>query len=855
MFSSYSLPYANPQPHPRPPHLTSDQDDDTGTVYVEDSPVLTLVLKLSASSKSEAQQWIDSLTQGCALVELRKEEQEQAQIRSRTQSHSIAGQEENAAIGYIENNVAADDCQVQGYQAQDQYQYQGQEQGKGKGNGKNEGKGKNKGKCKGDNNVVNMDANTKPSNTVVTHITGASTDTGISTGNGESVTVSNTNTNSNDKWSIGSSLESFLSLPGAVLRRVKSSKLLLERSSNRQEASRKIVEARSTSMSALNSLTETDADVSDVSIGNNNADSIVITNKTRTGTDIDVDAAFVLSALQEQSGLRNRKGKASQSISLSSSLSSASNLVMPTSPRGSRNSCDSGNDSGNGTPKKQRVMKEFPGSKPMHIKAQPSPLSNDTRPGEMNYRGFFNLAALVFILSHLNIVVISHQKFGFVPAWTKISAAVYETNNLFDWAYSKPGLSLLSWLVQLLLHWSMESYFVSARCSLSESTILGINFIFGGLNLIVPTIWCWYSDAHWGGRMLYLFQSVIIWMKLTSYAHANRDMRILYKSKGGAGYANCGGGQLQLQRKSSSNSLVDRDSNIDDLKGAGAGDASLFTPIKLERVQSTGTVLRGEALRDVQQVKDLKPPFLHYPQNLSFNNLLYFSVAPTLCYQLNYPQSPTIRKKHLFTLLIRMMVISGLILYGAEQYIKPPVMSGMQAMDDMDIFGILQTLLRVSIPNTYVWLLGFYFYFHLWLNFLGEITYFGDRGFYKDWWNACTIETYWRNWNLPVHHWMLRHMYYPLTRAGVSRTVATFVIFFFSAFFHELIISVPFRHVSMHAFYGMLAQAPLTYVTRKFNERFNSAFFGNIIFWCVFCVVGQPCGIILIAYDHWKLPV
>ena len=32
---------------------------------------------------------------------------------------------------------------------------------------------------------------------------------------------------------------------------------------------------------------------------------------------------------------------------------------------------------------------------------------------------------------------------------------------------------------------------------------------------------------------------------------------------------------------------------------------------------------------------------------------------------------------------------------------------------------------------------------------------FGDRLFYRDWWNANTIEAYWRLWNLPVHYWMV----------------------------------------------------------------------------------------------------
>lgn len=37
-----------------------------------------------------------------------------------------------------------------------------------------------------------------------------------------------------------------------------------------------------------------------------------------------------------------------------------------------------------------------------------------------------------------------------------------------------------------------------------------------------------------------------------------------------------------------------------------------------------------------------------------------------------------------------------------------------------------------------------------------QVLRFGDRLFYRDWWNANTIEAYWRLWNLPVHYWMVR---------------------------------------------------------------------------------------------------
>jgi hypothetical protein len=65
---------------------------------------------------------------------------------------------------------------------------------------------------------------------------------------------------------------------------------------------------------------------------------------------------------------------------------------------------------------------------------------------------------------------------------------------------------------------------------------------------------------------------------------------------------------------------------------------------------------------------------------------------------------------------------------------------------EYDMAGI--TAIRLSIPNTYIWLLMFYGMFHSYLNFFGELTKFSDRKFYLDWWNSSNFGEYWRLWNL-----------------------------------------------------------------------------------------------------------
>jgi len=309
--------------------------------------------------------------------------------------------------------------------------------------------------------------------------------------------------------------------------------------------------------------------------------------------------------------------------------------------------------------------------------------------------------------------------------------------------------------------------------------------------------------------MLYLFQSVVLWMKLISYAHVNRDLRTAYRT-----------------------------AKTLDKASVGAGNDNNAKPLQPSFLE----------------LQDLEHPYVHYPRNITMRNLLFFSVVPTLCYQLNYPRSPSIRWKYLGTIFFRMVVVLGTLTLTVEQYIVPTLVSSvhLDVMRTGNLLHFVQFILMLSLPSTYVWLLGFYWYFHLWLSGLAELTRFGDREFYKEWWNARSVDTYWRLWNLPVHHWMVRHLYYPILRTGVSKFGATLVVFAFSAVFHEIVISVPFRHVTLFAFFGMLGQAPLVFITKYVDKRFDNAVVGNIIFWCTFCVIGQPMGVIMYYVDLCK---
>ena len=272
---------------------------------------------------------------------------------------------------------------------------------------------------------------------------------------------------------------------------------------------------------------------------------------------------------------------------------------------------------------------------------------------------------------------------------------------------------------------------------------------------------------------------------------------------------------------------------------------------------------------DVEAEKKKNDDFkvLTYPNNVTLRNLYTFIVFPTLVYvlcvrastysththtqhlknryALHYPRTKRIRKGWLLRRVVEMVSISIIVVSMAQQWVLPTVRNA--KFDELDVVHIAERVMKLAIPNMYVWLIGFYGFFHLYLNILSEITYFGDRLFYKDWWNSRSLDYFWSHWNLPVHHFMKRHIYVPLRKRGWSSVSVILLIFFISGVGHEIVLSVPFGSVKLWAVFGMMGQAPLCALTRL--PIFRSTQFGNIVFW-LSIMLGQPT-LVLFYYYHY----
>lgn len=241
-----------------------------------------------------------------------------------------------------------------------------------------------------------------------------------------------------------------------------------------------------------------------------------------------------------------------------------------------------------------------------------------------------------------------------------------------------------------------------------------------------------------------------------------------------------------------------------------------------------------------------------YPQNITLGNILYFWFAPTLSYQPVYPRTESIRWMFVLTRFLEGLGSGIMMHFIVRQYAYPTVVNAFDPLQNMDIVGIAERVIKLSVSSVHIWILMFFSMFHCLLNILAELTRFSDRLFYLPWWNASNMQEFWRLWNVPVYAWLRRHVYLPLRLNGRSPFVSSMATFFLSAVFHEIGVGVPTHVLQSWAFWGMLLQVPLIWMTKGWMNRSSRSSLGNYLFWFCICVFGQPV-CVLLYYRAWAM--
>ncbi|KAM3176779.1 hypothetical protein ACTXT7_005795 [Hymenolepis weldensis] len=181
------------------------------------------------------------------------------------------------------------------------------------------------------------------------------------------------------------------------------------------------------------------------------------------------------------------------------------------------------------------------------------------------------------------------------------------------------------------------------------------------------------------------------------------------------------------------------------------------------------------------------PPFSHY---------LYFLFAPTLVYRNSYPRTPYVRWRFVAINLLQMglCIIYTYFILGRFCFAYFANF-GCSAQFSFSLEQLITSSFGCMLPGALLMLINFYALLHCWFNAFAELLRFGDRLFYKDWWNSTSFGAYYRTWNVVVHDWLYTYIYRDVYALGGRhrRILAQSVVFMLSAVVHEYVLSLVFR--------------------------------------------------------------
>ncbi|KAF3016496.1 hypothetical protein E8E14_010430 [Neopestalotiopsis sp. 37M] len=461
----------------------------------------------------------------------------------------------------------------------------------------------------------------------------------------------------------------------------------------------------------------------------------------------------------------------------------------------------SGNGRANGAP---TLIRRYRHVAAIHSKTRPSTLSHDAAAAP-SFLGFRNLMVITLVAGNLRLVIENLQRYGnliclnchgFRKHDVLLGMALYFVIPCFLWVAHSIELFAAQQAKAsraLAIRRGGSASPTEDQAESFRAMWIRVRWLHG-INATVAlslTSWVVYSYIHHPLiGTATELHAIIVWLKTASYALTNRDLRHAY-----------------------------------------------LHPVK------------GE-LAALPEIYAQCP----YPENITMSNLAYFWWAPTLVYQPVYPRTEKIRWKFVFKRIGEAVCLSVFIWFCSAQYAAPVLQNSLNSMSTLRVASIVERLLKLSTISLVIWLAGFFALFQSTLNALAEITRFGDRNFYDDWWNATSLRDYWNMWNKPVHAFMRRHVYSPMMGRGYGQTSSFLAVFFVSAVLHEMAVGVPTHNIIGVAFLGMMMQLPLIVITdliKKFVGEPRGKIVGNCTFWITFTILGQPFAA-LIYYYAWQ---
>ncbi|KAI5462745.1 MBOAT, membrane-bound O-acyltransferase family-domain-containing protein [Mariannaea sp. PMI_226] len=429
------------------------------------------------------------------------------------------------------------------------------------------------------------------------------------------------------------------------------------------------------------------------------------------------------------------------------------------------------------------------------------------------------------------------------------------------------GLTGFSWAIQKLV---FNSYLDWDQSGWVIQNIWQAFFMAGVVGL---TLW---RDWPWTHTVFFVLHGIVMLMKQHSYAFYNGHLSTVYKRRTsllsklkqldfvdpvtGPTQTAPLVSALSTQHLEIPPSAEQRRKSISQLPNPKESDVE-----KISRAITSGQALDDEQVDLFERIIKWEVDALAdelsgtttdasraYPNNLTFIDHYKWIPLPTLVYELEYPRSESISWSYVIEKLVAMIGVLFVMIQVSQYYIYPVVMKTVE-MKEQGIplaarFQQFPWLLSDLIfPFMMEYLLVWYLIWETILNILAELTYFADRSFYDAWWNSVSWDQFARDWNRPVHIFLLRHVYHSsISSMKVNKHTATLITFFLSACVHELVMWCLFKKLRGYLLLLQMSQLPLVRLSRTRWLRGRKAL-GNLTFWLgIFTGPSLLCSLYLI---------
>jgi sterol O-acyltransferase len=474
---------------------------------------------------------------------------------------------------------------------------------------------------------------------------------------------------------------------------------------------------------------------------------------------------------------------------------------------------------------------------------------------ESPFFGFFTLFWLSMVLLFVQVSMHNWRAYGSILGSNQIMKMMFSHDvlvlGLTDAVMCAATVEayLLSKLVQKgYINWARQGWIIQN--------------VWQSIYIATTIWWTWFREWPWTHSIFIFLHCLVFVMKQHSYTFYNgylssvsRRRKVLQTKlkqlehaqpapanmSGDAAGPNLLGqsnGDLKDHRPSmlrTSTNLVTEQSDVATVASA----IESGRPFDLAQLQAFESVIKSE-ISDLNKQLEGKMPSPEktntYPHNLRLGNFAEFICLPTLVYELDYPRQESTNWWYVaektaatFGVLGVMMVVSQAFIYPAVARTVAMKEAGMPLDERWAEFPFIVS--EMLFPLLIEQLLTWYVIWECILNVLAEVTRFADRGFYGDWWNSVSWDQYARDWNRPVHNFLLRHVYHSsISTFHLSRNAATFVTFLLSALVHELCMAILFKKVRGYLFTMQLLQMPLVTLSRTKLLKGRTVL-GNVIFW------------------------